>query len=426
MEPPGADADASLRADAPAAVAAVLPTLDATMRAALGRTWGVGGDRLRATLDGAMRAEVGAAAAAAGPTDLFRLSSRAALRAGAAAFLGPAFDAAHGAEVWAGIHAWQPAAFSLPWFLAPRAARRVRPAIGRAFDVAYRPMEAHIGRVLAGEVPAEGGTYLAALLAGVDAATPRPPVTAAQVATHIFGVLVALHINVYATGAWAVAHVAGDAGLSAAAAAEVDDRLAGRPPPMGGGGGGGGSPPPATGLPVLEGVWAEALRVYFVTPSLRLAKAPWHVAASDGNGAAGARNGDRRTRPGWTVPGDGRLVAISIVDVNRRGGGGRSGGGAPAVWARRFVPPAGTPWRAAEQARTLYAFAWGPHVCVGRRVAEALLERWWVALYGAYAVTRVSDAQGGGGGGGGCPRCPRQTLCTRLGRRRQCGRCGCA
>eukprot|EP00168_Porphyra_purpurea_P017010 TRINITY_DN5704_c0_g2_i1.p5 TRINITY_DN5704_c0_g2~~TRINITY_DN5704_c0_g2_i1.p5 ORF type:complete len:116 (-),score=43.75 TRINITY_DN5704_c0_g2_i1:27-374(-) len=114
------------------------------------------------------------------------------------------------------------------------------------------------------------------------------------------------------------------------------------------------------GMPVLEGIWAEALRFHVVAPVLRFARAPFHVAATGGGGGGGDGGGGH---PGWTVPGDGRLVAISILGLNR----GAHHAAADTFVPTRFVPPHGRRWRAAEQERELYGFAWGAHVCIGRR-----------------------------------------------------------
>lgn len=196
-----------------------------------------------------------------------------------------------------------------------------------------------------------------------------------------------MFVNTYATGSWAIAHTATDASISAAVTAEADALVAGRPPPV-----------PSrshspTGMPVLEAVWAEAMRIYQIAPSIRLSTSPWHVAASTsvGGGADG--------HAGWTVPGDHRLVALCVQDVNQ--GTDYYGDDAGQLRLKRFVPPAATrSWQTAERERRLFSFAWGPHACIGRRVAEVLLQRIWLGLYSRYEVALVGGPGERVAGGG--------------------------
>ncbi|KAK1861251.1 hypothetical protein I4F81_003835 [Pyropia yezoensis] len=305
--------DAAAVAEEARQEAAVVPVLLRHMRAALTRTWWTATGEMVGRLDRAIGDELAtavaaAAAAAAAATatagtaagapakggdadgkdgggavvELFETTSKLVLRAGVAAFLGDAFASAHGNEVWTGLRDWQLSAWTLPWVLFPRTARRLRPALTAAHTRAYAPILATVSGVLGGSAPAEAGTYLADAVAAVRSSGLAGTVDPVHVATQIFGVLVAMHINTYATGAWAVAHVATDGRLAAAVTAEVDALAAGLPPPIPADGA---SP---TGLPVLEAVWVEAMRVYQVAPSIRLAKAPYHVAASAAAAAAAA------------------------------------------------------------------------------------------------------------------------------------------
>ncbi|GAB0494386.1 hypothetical protein MMPV_005679 [Pyropia vietnamensis] len=428
MEPRAAAADPALRADDPHFLRDVMPALQGTMRTLLLRSWGVGAGECKAVLDGVIATElrraVDAAAGSGGrgdegvTVDLFSIVSRAVLRGGVAIFLGSRFEATDGEEVAAGMAAWQSAAFRLPWFLAPRWTRWLRPAISEAFERGYKPMVAHVARVMDGSEAAEEGTYLAALLQSLAGLSPSPPVTPGQVTLHIYGILVALRINTYATGAWAVAHVIREPELAAAATAEVDNFIAATATTGASFGGGAKLAPVATasavtGLATMEAVWAEAVRMYFVTPSLRHARTPFVIPppASPGSTSGGRSRGDagnyinRGSRGGsgggsggrWTVPGDGRTVLLSILDINR----GTAHPDGDTFVATRFLPPHGRRWRAAEADRSLYAFAWGPHACIGRRVAELALQRLWVGLLGEYTLALVNAPGRGGGGRGG-------------------------
>lgn len=400
--PPARRRDAAAIAEEERQEAAIVPVLLRHMRAALTHTWWTATAKMIARLDRAIGEELATAiakAAAAETTakapagsdgggdgddsgaelELFETTSKMVLRAGVSAFLGDAFADTHGDEVWAGLREWQLSAWTLPWVLFPRLSRRLRPALLASHARAYTPILATVTAVLDGSTPAEEGTYLADAVDAVAAAGLGGQVSPVHVATQIFGVLVAMHINTYATGAWAVAHVATDAGLTDAVTAEVDALEDGRAPPIAADG------PSPTGLPVLEAVWIEAMRVYQVAPSIRLAKAPYHVAAS-----GTAKTG----HPGWTIPGDGRIVAACIGDLNT--GAAYHGPTASTVDPHRYVPPVGPcrrSWQAAAHDRRLFNFAWGPHGCIGRRVAEVTLQRVWAAFYRSHSVQLVGGPQ---------------------------------
>lgn len=171
----------------------------------------------------------------------------------------------------------QSSATTLPWFLTPGWTRRARPAVGAAFDRGFLPLAAHVARVMDGTDAAEPGTCFAAPLDGLAATSPPPPATPLQVAVHIYGILVALHINTYATGARAAAHLAaaGEPPLTAAVVNEIDALLVVERRKREGGAAA--APAVPAGLPTMEPVWAKALRMCFVVPALRTARAPFVV-----------------------------------------------------------------------------------------------------------------------------------------------------
>jgi len=396
LEPPPPRRTAAETAEDERIEAAVVPTLLRHMRAALTRTWWTCTDGISTRLDRVITTELARVVAAPPPgaaadgaesagttVDLFDVLSKVVLYAGASAFLGDEFVATHGDGVWRGLRDWQRSAWTLPWVLFPRTARRLRPALLDAHTRAFGPIFAKVSRVMAGAEAAERGTYLADMMDALDAAGLRSTVRPVHIATQVFGVLTALHVNTYATGSWAVAHAATDPDVAAAVTAEADALAAGRPPPVRSPGH---SP---THMPVLEAVWAESMRIYQIAPSIRLSIAPWHVVSSP----HGAEAGNDTTGARWTVPGDHRLVALCIQDINQ--GRDYYGDHSDRLDVRRFVPPAAArSWQAAERDRRLFSFAWGPHACIGRRVAEVLLQRLWLGLYSRYTVELVGGRDG--------------------------------
>eukprot|EP00168_Porphyra_purpurea_P019422 TRINITY_DN773_c0_g1_i1.p1 TRINITY_DN773_c0_g1~~TRINITY_DN773_c0_g1_i1.p1 ORF type:complete len:542 (-),score=122.51 TRINITY_DN773_c0_g1_i1:623-2248(-) len=245
LEPPPPRRTAAEAAEDARVEAAVVPTLLRHMRAALTRTWWTCTDGISARLDRVIACELARAVAAplpssvadgpasAGATvDLFDVFSKVVLYAGASAFLGDDFVTSHGDVVWRGFRDWQRSAWTLPWVLFPRTARRLRPALLDAHTRAFGPILAKVSRVMAGTEAAERGTYLADMIDALDAAGLRSTVRPVHIATQMFGVLTALHVNTYATGSWAVAHAATEPAVAVAVTAEADALAAGRPPPV--------------------------------------------------------------------------------------------------------------------------------------------------------------------------------------------------
>eukprot|EP00168_Porphyra_purpurea_P019427 TRINITY_DN773_c0_g1_i7.p1 TRINITY_DN773_c0_g1~~TRINITY_DN773_c0_g1_i7.p1 ORF type:complete len:553 (-),score=89.93 TRINITY_DN773_c0_g1_i7:198-1856(-) len=188
LEPPPPRRTAAEAAEDARVEAAVVPTLLRHMRAALTRTWWTCTDGISARLDRVIACELARAVAAplpssvadgpasAGATvDLFDVFSKVVLYAGASAFLGDDFVTSHGDVVWRGFRDWQRSAWTLPWVLFPRTARRLRPALLDAHTRAFGPILAKVSRVMAGTEAAERGTYLADMIDALDARASDPP-----------------------------------------------------------------------------------------------------------------------------------------------------------------------------------------------------------------------------------------------------------
>jgi len=373
------------RGDAPPPLLAevVMPTIGPRLSAAVRSDWAAGGAAvLHARMDAAIDAELDAAVAAAGtarrgvgrPVDLFATLSRCTTRAGLVALAGPRHAAAHGAAAERGVRDWPAVVWSVPAIFATSAVRAVRRRATARHAAAVDPLTATVRRAMHGVAPAEARTLLTHLLDAVASEGLTAAVTPTQVSSYLYGSLVGAHVNLHATAAWAVAHVATEADLTAAAVAEVDAVLAGRRAA------GAGPPwtPAATGLPVLEGVVAEARRLYYTSPSVRFTRTPFAVADTRDGGAGG------RHRPGWTVPGGGHPVLLSIHDATR--GAAYFDDGDTFV-ARRFVPAGGLAHTSAEAGGHLYGYGWSPDVSVNRVEALVPLQRLLLRLYARYTVT---------------------------------------
>lgn len=361
-------------------------------REALTRTWWKTTPDIQERMDRAIEAKL---AATVGPhgdavVDLFELTSQVVVTAMLAVLVGDSFAAASGGEVAAGLRQWQRSAWSLPWMIAPITARRLHPMIEAAYTRAFRPVYDAVTSVMEGEEAVQPGTFLDDLLTAFSRRNQLGAVRPVHVAEQVVVALFSAHVNTHASGAWTVAHVAANADLTAAVAAEVAAAHAGRPPPVAAAGR---SP---TGLPVLEAVWVETMRVNAVTPPVRETRAPLHVASSAATVAAatgGKTGGGGDSHPGWTIPGDGRIVALCHEHANT--GADYYGDTGSMIDPHRFVPPAGRSWQAAEADRRLVMFGGGPHVCTGRQVAEVTLGRLWMALYRNDSRVELVGCEGG-------------------------------
>lgn len=362
------------------------------LHVALTRTWWKTTPDIRERMDRAIEAKL---AAIVGPdgvavVDLFDLTSQAVITALLAVLVGDSLAAASAGQVAAGLRQWQRSAWSLPWMIAPITARRIHPGIEAAYTRVFCPVYDAVLSMMEGGEAVQPGTYLDDLLTALSRQNQLATVRPVHVAEQVVVVLFSAFINTHASGAWTVAHVATDADLTAAVAAEVAAVHAGRPPPVAATGR---SP---TGLPVLEAVWAETMRVNAVTPPVRQARAPIHVAASAAAVTAatgGKTDGGEDSHSGWTIPGDGRFVALSHAHANT--GTDYYGDTGSVVDPRRFVPPAGQSWQAAEANRRLVVFGGGVHVCTGRQVAEVTLGRLWLALYRNHSRVELVGCEGG-------------------------------
>lgn len=384
--PASAYRSAAEAAEAVQMTPAAMEVLNAHFRQAVTHTWWWSTPDLHERLDRAIEAKLAAIVGPSGDAtvDLFETFSQLVVTAMLAVFVGDTFAASYGSEVAVAFREWERAAWTLPWILAPLTARRLHPEIEPAYARAFQPILDAVTAVMEGEEAVQPGTYLHDMLTTLDQAGQMGMVRPAHVAKQVISALLAAHINTHVSGAWTVAHVAAHPDLTAAAAAEVAAADAGRPPPVAAAGR---SP---TGLPVMEAVWAEALRCNAVAPAIRGTRAPFHVAAS---AAAGGAAGGGDGQPGWTVPGGGHLVLLSPAHANT--GADYYGEAAGDVDPHRFVPPATPSWQAAESDRRLLMFGGGVHVCIGRRVAEDILGRMWRALYRSQCRVELVGCEGG-------------------------------
>lgn len=358
--------------------------------------------------------------------DLFNVIARAVATAAVVAVAGPAYDAAAGDATAAGVMEWPPIAWGVPALWFPGVTRAVRRRAAAAFAGALRPLVAAAAAAMDPADPSspEPETYLAVLAEALRAAGAggssgggngvAAGVTPTQVGVHLYGALIGAHINTAATAGWVAAHIAADPAARSAVTAEVDAVLAGRPPPVAAAAGAAAAVDCVTGLPTLESAWAEARRFYFASPAVCFARAPFEVPPSqpsadhtpsaekasggggDVDGSCGSGGG------GWTVPGDGGAVLLSVLDASRGGDYYTDG---DVFQPRRFLPAAadggGVDAAAAAAAGRLYGLGWGSDAASSTAKSQLLLSRLWRRLYSRYDVTLVGDGGVGGGGGDG-------------------------
>lgn len=384
--------DASEAAEAKRLAGGATDLMNAHFREALTRTWWKTTPGIQERIDRVIEAKLAAIVGPGGDAvvDLFETTSQVVVTAMLAVLVGEEFAAASGGEVATGLRQWERLAWSLPWMVAPTTARRLHPGIEAAYTRTFRPVYDAVTSVMEGKEAVQPGTFLDDLLTSFSNRNQLGAVRPVHVAEQVVVALFSAHVNTHASGAWTVAHVAADADLAAAVTAEVAAAHAGRPPPVAAAGR---SP---TGLPVLEAVWAETMRVNAVTPTIRATRAPLHVAAATAAVAAatGGKTGSGEgNHPGWTIPGDGRIVALCLAHANT--GADYYGDTGSVVDPHRFVPPAGRSWQAAEADRRLVIFGGGPHLCTGRRVAEVTLARLWLALFRSPCRVELIGCEGG-------------------------------
>lgn len=406
--------------------AAVMPAVGPRVTAAVAAGWAAAAPTVTARMDAAIDARLDTAVAAAGSrgggigggvnsavVDLFDTLSCAIAAAAVVVVAGPAYDAAYGDATVAGVMDWPPIAWGVPALWFPGVTRAVRRREAAAFHGAMRPLVAAAAKALSPASPdlPEPETYLAVLAGALRAEGGgiAAGVTPTQVAVHLYGALVGAHINTAATAGWAAAHVAAaGAATRAAVTAEVDAVLAGRPPPVAATvTGGAAAVKCVTGLPTLESAWAEARRFYFAIPAVRFARESFRVPpppvapkaiTSEGGGHTDESSGDD-DGSGWTVPGDGGPVLLSVLDASRGSDYYTDG---DTFNVRRFLPAAaggaGVSATAAAAAGRLYGLGWGPDAAASTAESQLLLSRLWRRLYSRYDVTLVDGPSGGGGG----------------------------
>ncbi|GAB0493593.1 hypothetical protein MMPV_004878 [Pyropia vietnamensis] len=406
--------------------AAVMRAVGPRVTAVVSAGWATAAPVVTARMDAAIDARLDAAVAAAGSrggssgdsvdcavVDLFDTLSCAIAAAAVVVVAGPAYGAAHGDATIEGVMDWPPIAWGVPALWFPSVTRTVRRRAAAAFDGAMRSLVAAASKALDPAAPAlpEPETYLAVLADALRAERGgvAAGVTPTQVAVHLYGALVGAHINTAATAGWAAAHVAAAGAVTrAAVTAEVDAVLAGRPPPVAANvAGGAAAVACVTGLPTLESAWAEARRFYFAIPAVRFAREPFRVPpppsttqatpTAGGGGSDESSGGDNGS--GWTVPGDGGAVLLSVLDASRGSDYYTDG---DTFNVRRFLPVAagggGVSATAAAAAGRLYGLGWGPDAAASTAESQLLLSRLWRRLYSRFDVTLV-DGPGGGAGG---------------------------
>lgn len=368
-----------------------MEVLNAHFREAVTHTWWWSTADIHSRLDRAIESQLAAAVGPSGvaTVDLFETFSGVVVTALLSVLVGDSFAATSGREVAVALRQWERSAWSLPWVLAPTTARRLHPGIEVTYARAYQPILDAVTAVMEKKEAVQPGTYLDDLFQTLNRAGQTGIVRPTHVATQVISALFAAHVNMHASGAWTVAHVAAHADLTAAAAAEVAVADAGRPPPVAS------ERRSPTGLPVTEAVWAEALRSNAVTLAIRVTRAPFHVPSSIpavAGSTSGAKGGGD-SHPGWTIPGDGHLVALSVAHANT--GTDYYGATGSVADPHRFVPPATRSWQAAEADRRLVLFGGGVHVCIGRRIAEDVLGRVWRAFFREHNRVELVGCEGG-------------------------------